>query len=308
MSLLKCDKCGEMYSDSYRSCPFCEEDEAYYSGGRKAAKRQRLAREGKRNTPGIIGPALILVAVMIVALLVWALFGDSIRQAITGDDGSTPPAQLDTMPNEPDDTAPTPTVELTMDGTMLLALDESKQLEITGGTSYEWISSNPAVATVSDSGMVKAVTEGTTTITATDVSGEVAVCSVTVTKEGAVTPEPVTPVTPNNGGTTNTDKPEGPTKPTVTTVDVKKLVVKVPIYGSTLQLSSAGYYDLSLTKSETEVRLVIEGTDVVPKWTSDNANKVSVSSDGTLKWVSSGETHVWADLNGVKLDFLIRAH
>ncbi len=32
MSLIKCPKCGEMFSDSYKTCPFCEEDEAYYSG------------------------------------------------------------------------------------------------------------------------------------------------------------------------------------------------------------------------------------------------------------------------------------
>ena len=28
MKLIKCPKCGEMYSDSYRTCPFCQEDEA----------------------------------------------------------------------------------------------------------------------------------------------------------------------------------------------------------------------------------------------------------------------------------------
>ena len=45
MSLIKCPKCGEMFSDSYKTCPFCEEDEAYYSGklrksrGRPAARR-----------------------------------------------------------------------------------------------------------------------------------------------------------------------------------------------------------------------------------------------------------------------------
>ena len=32
MSLIKCGKCGELYSDSYRGCPFCAEDEEYYKG------------------------------------------------------------------------------------------------------------------------------------------------------------------------------------------------------------------------------------------------------------------------------------
>ena len=47
MSLIKCPKCGEMFSDSYKTCPFCEEDEAYYSGkvrkGRVAAAPPRAA-------------------------------------------------------------------------------------------------------------------------------------------------------------------------------------------------------------------------------------------------------------------------
>ncbi len=306
MSLIKCNECGEMYSDSYRSCPFCEEDAAYYSGGKSAAKRKRLAREGKRNTPGIIGPALILVMVMIIALPIWAIFGDDIRYAVTGEEPpvENTPVSLDTP--KPDDSDLTPTVELTMSGTMLLALEESKQLEIIGGTEYEWSSSNPAVATVNSDGVVKAVTEGTTTITATDVSGQAAVCAVTVTKEGATVPEPVTPVTtpPTSGTNQGDDKPQGPTKPTITSVDVSKLVVTTT-YGTTIDPAN-GVYDVQLDKNGS-FQLFIEGTDVVPKWSSDNVNMVAVSSDGTLSWKSKGETHVWADLNGVKLDFLVRA-
>ena len=39
MSLIKCPKCGEMFSDSYKTCPFCEEDDAYYGG--RVRKRRR---------------------------------------------------------------------------------------------------------------------------------------------------------------------------------------------------------------------------------------------------------------------------
>ena len=42
MSLIKCKKCGEMFSDSYKTCPFCEEDDAYY-GGRATKRRRRAA-------------------------------------------------------------------------------------------------------------------------------------------------------------------------------------------------------------------------------------------------------------------------
>ena len=43
MSLLKCRKCGEMFSDSYRSCPFCAEDEEYYNG--KVKKPEVIATD-----------------------------------------------------------------------------------------------------------------------------------------------------------------------------------------------------------------------------------------------------------------------
>ena len=42
MSLIKCRRCGEMFSDSYKTCPFCEEDDAYY-GGRVKKRRSRRA-------------------------------------------------------------------------------------------------------------------------------------------------------------------------------------------------------------------------------------------------------------------------
>ena len=48
MSMHKCPKCGELYSDTYKTCPFCEEEEAlaegrqlkHRSGGRRVAKRR----------------------------------------------------------------------------------------------------------------------------------------------------------------------------------------------------------------------------------------------------------------------------
>ena len=49
MSLIKCKKCGEMFSDSYKTCPFCAEDEEYYNG--KVKKRGHRQVEKKKKTP-----------------------------------------------------------------------------------------------------------------------------------------------------------------------------------------------------------------------------------------------------------------
>ena len=54
MSLLKCPKCGEMFSDSYKTCPFCEEDEAFANGGKKPVNPGR--RVHRQKSPSILGP------------------------------------------------------------------------------------------------------------------------------------------------------------------------------------------------------------------------------------------------------------
>ena len=60
--------------------------------------------------------------------------------------------------------------------------DSDVQLKVSGTTSsVTWASKNTGIATVSGSGVVKAVSAGTTTITAT-VDGKVLECIVRVTK------------------------------------------------------------------------------------------------------------------------------
>ena len=97
MSLIKCKKCGEMFSDSYKTCPFCEEDDAYYGG--RATKRRRRAEPPRRKAPSILGPVVVLVLILLVLLVVWLLFGDQIKTAIGG---QKPPVE-DVIPE------PTPT-------------------------------------------------------------------------------------------------------------------------------------------------------------------------------------------------------
>ena len=84
MSLLKCPKCGEMFSDSYKTCPFCEEDDAYYSG-RVKKRRSRREDTSRRRAPSILGPVMVLVLALLVLLVVWLVFGDQIKDAIGGE-------------------------------------------------------------------------------------------------------------------------------------------------------------------------------------------------------------------------------
>lgn len=151
MKLIKCPKCGEMYSDSYRTCPFCQEDEALK--GRAAAPRRKVTR--RRRAPSILGPAMVLVVVLAAVLVGVLLFGGK-GNAEKPDD----PAVV-----EPD---PAPATPLTLDQTTLnLNQAETAALTVTGAEDVLWTSSDTNVATVDDNGLVTAVAKGKTILKAT---------------------------------------------------------------------------------------------------------------------------------------------
>ena len=152
MKLIKCPKCGEMYSDSYKTCPFCQEDEALK--GRSAAPHRKVTKH--RRAPSILGPAMVLVVVLAAVLVGVLLFG--------GKGSANKPA--DKPPVE--EPTPTPTEPLTLDQTTLnMNQGETATLTVTGAENVLWTSSDPNVATVDDSGTVTAGVPGTATITVT---------------------------------------------------------------------------------------------------------------------------------------------
>lgn len=102
MDLLKCPRCGEEYSPSYRRCPFCEEGDhprkIKYNSGKQSGGRRV---SDKKQTQSVRG-AMAAVLVVVLLLLSWSLFGDKIVAKITpADDGNTPGVQDDV--NTPDD-------------------------------------------------------------------------------------------------------------------------------------------------------------------------------------------------------------
>ena len=153
MSLLKCPKCGEMFSDSYKTCPFCEEDEAFANGGKKPVNPGR--RVHRQKSPSILGPTLVLVLVLVAGVLLYTLIGSG----KPGDDRPDPPK------NPTEDVDPnTPTVTLSLDQTALeLTVGGTGKLTATGAEGITWASSNAGVAAVGEDGTVTAVAAGTAT-------------------------------------------------------------------------------------------------------------------------------------------------
>ena len=291
MSLIKCNKCGEVFSDSYKTCPFCAEDEEYYNG--KVKKRGHRQLEKKKKAPSIVGPVMVLVAVLLVGILVWAFAGDTVK----GWFGKKEPA-VDPNPGTnqqepvtpPDTTPDEPTVKaLELDHlTLMLAPGESEKLTVSGGTeeTYQWLTSDSGVAKVDTDGTVTAVAEGSAVITVTCGDENVA-CAVTV-KEKADTN-----TTPN----TNTN----------TSSSLKNLKIKT-MYGTYLDKNPDGQFDMTVNKGDPACELTLEGVTGTATWKSSNTNVVKVSDKGVVERVGSGTATITITLGSATAEILVRVN
>ena len=311
MSLIKCNKCGEVYSDSYKKCPFCVEDEEYYNG--KVKKRGHRQMEKRKKAPSVVGPVLVLAVLVLVGILVWAFAGDTVRGWFGGDKQpeDVDPGTTQNQPvNTPGDNEPVVKALALDHMSLLMAPGESEKLTATGGAeeSYQWITSDSGVLKVSDDGTVSALTEGSAVVTVTCGEESVA-CAITVQKKADTTTN-----TPDNGTTTNkpdTNKPDTTNKPnngnTNTSSSLKNLKIKTE-YGIDLQPRDDGKYDITMQSSEKTCQLTLEGITGTPTWKSSDTNVVKVSSDGKLERVGKGEATVTITLGSATAEILVRVN
>lgn len=161
MRLLKCPKCGEMFSDTYKTCPFCQEDEELHSG--KPVKTGGRRVGGAKARPKVGGGVVVACLVLVLGLVACTIFGSQFTELFTGGKADTPVGAL-TLSQRNADLTVGSTVKLTASG---------------GESIVSFSSSNEAVATVSADGTVKAVGEGSAVVTAK--AGDLtASCSVAV--------------------------------------------------------------------------------------------------------------------------------
>ena len=311
MSLIKCNKCGEVYSDSYKKCPFCVEDEEYYNG--KVKKRGHRQMEKRKKAPSVVGPVLVLAVLVLAGILVWAFAGDTVRGWFGGDKQpeDVDPGTTQNQPvNTPVDNEPVVKALALDHMSLLMAPGESEKLTATGGAeeSYQWITSDSGVLKVSDDGTVSALTEGSAVVTVTCGEESVA-CAITVQKKADTTTN-----TPDNGTTTNkpdTNKPDTTNKPnngnTNTSSSLKNLKIKTE-YGIDVQPRDDGKYDITMQSSEKTCQLTSEGITGTPTWKSSDTNVVKVSSDGKLERVGKGEATVTITLGSATAEILVRVN
>ncbi len=272
MKLLKCPKCGEMFSDSYKECPFCAEDEELAQGG-KAKHGRRVQRQ---KSPSIGGPALVIVIVFLAAFLVYAFFGDKISALFEKTD--KPPVEDVTPTPAPSPTPDTP-VSLTLDQqTLTLVEGGSAKLTVSGAENCIWTSSNTAAATVSDDGTVTAVGAGSATVSVTTADGSAtATCSVTVTAKQ----------------------------------DLRMAYDYGTGYYNRLDVASDGAHDFDTTLrvGESFSLCMLSGSEKITgdvQWSSSDNSIATVSSGNLLTGVAAGRATLTATVNGQTFTAIIR--
>ena len=221
MAMKRCPVCGEKYSDTYKTCPFCEEEAAERSGGKIRRGGRRSASKGQ---PNLLTPTLVVLILIMLALLVYLLFGDQFQkkeetpntpveevtpgeeetgegETPAGEDGEVDMPEDPSVPSTGDDTQEEPDTsgELTYetasalpDGLTLSTTDftlktvgESHTVTVSGGSgSYTWISEDEGIASVDSSGKITAVSRGTVNVLVTDGSKK-AVCIVRCNVSGS---------------------------------------------------------------------------------------------------------------------------
>lgn len=306
MSMRKCPKCGEVYSDTYKTCPFCEE-EAALAEGRSLRRRSAGRRVARRREPTILGPVMILAFLLLAGILIYFFFGDAIADKLgLGRENEPPSSSQEVEPPHldeddllnPNSTAPViggdepdvpdggtsdpvdidpenlpETLTLSNPDFTLFKKGETTTLTVSGGSGpFTWVSSNEQVVTVSGEGMVTAVGDGKATLTVYSSSAK-ATGIVYVRGAGAAS---------GSSGTGANGVPISTGNPSLNNTDFTIKVGGTPV----------------------QMKVVDSGSAVA--WSSENPAVASISSSGVVNGVSAGTTNVVAVVDGKTLKCIVR--
>lgn len=251
MRLLKCPKCGEMFSDTYKTCPFCQEDEERHSS--KPVKSAGHRTGGGRAKPKVGGGVVIVCLVLVLGLAAYTIFGNQITAFFTG---------------EKDAPTPEPAV-LTMNKTSVeLTVGSSFALTVSGADKVAFSSSDEAVATVSANGTVQAVSTGSAVITAS-AADTTATCRVAVT---AAVDQPTDPVTP--------DAPDTPSDLAIYSAYGKSVVTDVTIEAGKEALMEVQGTDSAVTWSIADSSVATVDSSGMVKGVASGETTLTATVDG----------------------------
>ena len=313
MNRIICDICGAEYPETVERCPVCnyprqgteklaaaegETVRTKVKGGRFSSKnvkkrqkaQRRAARsggEGNPNKPLIIVIILLLIAIVLVSAYIGMRFLRG-RDALPGllPSASTVPTTVPTVTTQPP-TVPCESIVLESSVLDLETLGEQKQLAVmaipeNSTDTLTFVSDDPSVAEVSDTGMITAVGSGQTTITIT-CGSVVKTCTVVCWFQ----PETTAPVE-----TTAPAETTAPTQPT------EEAVLKLDPEDASCFTAGETFTIYARLGSATVGRSKIT-------WTTSNP-KVATVENGIVTAVGKGEALITAEYEGQKATCTVR--
>lgn len=342
MAMIRCPDCGERYSDTYRRCPFCEEDALLEEDEEETRRIPRVRRTASaaRRQPNLVTPTLIVLIILMAALLVYLLWGDSLFKGKEKDkDGDTqepPIASVEPNPGEkdptagepgepgdttvgdPGDTAADPSTPgdttSPADGQMPEGNDNpSTTPEPSGAMSYAAAAALPGGLSLNKSDFTRPVSEGPYKLKVSGGSGPFTWIS---EDPGIASVDASGTVVPIASGTTHILVTDGTRQ--------ASCIVRVRGGSSGSSSSSGGGSssgsssgtsgtsssaslnrdDMTLSVGES-FRLRVSGvSDVV--WSIGNSSVATIGGDGTVTGVSKGMTTVTATWNGQSKECIVR--
>lgn len=325
--LIKCEYCGELYSVTYKHCPFCNEDgtgrwdddepvadeEEYYEdeeprGGRRLSggggSRGRGPRRPQWEGPSvgtIIGGVLSLVLIIAAIAIVFSIF-----RSINGDTKPTPTPEPTPTPSEsaPVESDPVESDPLETTDPTVPPAPTTPSVDLVKPTDFTL---NRTDFTFNKPGdqwqMVARLTPEDATAEVTWKSSNPNVAS--ISWNGLVTA-----VSPGTVTLTATIEGVGEKKCIVRcTFDATATPAPKPSadnQGSTASGLKLSREDFTLAKKGDTWKLVVSGTTSTVTWTSSKPEVATVAADGTVTNVSKGNSTITAEVDGVKLTCIVR--
>lgn len=324
MAMKRCPVCGERYSDTYKYCPFCEEEEEYIPEEevRRPAPRRGIRTGGSRR-PSLVTPVLIVLIVFMAALLIYLLWGDKIAEKFKKDDGPDkpdiqeplvpdPPAVKDPVAQDPTVTAPgaadpgTAEPGGTEPGTPDIAAPATA---VPAAGSYEAVSALPGGLTLSKTDFTRSVSEGAYQLRASGGSGTYTWIS---QDPGIASVDSTGKVTPISAGTVNILVTDGSRK-AVCIVRVRggsapassgSGAASAPATGSAGS-STLNREDMTLSVGE-QFKLRLSGVTTDLTWSCADTGVATVAGDGTVTGVGKGTTKVTVSWDGQSRSCIVR--
>ncbi len=315
MAMKQCPDCGEKYSDTYKRCPFCEEEEALREGKRR--KGGRRAAHGRQFS--ILTPTLVVLILIMSALLVYLIKGDDLFSSRVNDgtglpDGSTLQQDTDEKGDDPDGSGVEDTGDDQMpdagdltgegeNGVMPGGSDEEDETPSdSSGMTYEKAAALPAGLTLSTTDFTLRMVGESATITASGGSGSYQWFS---QDEGVASVSVDGKVTAISRGTINVVATDGEKQGTC--------IVRVNVSGgastTTAPTDTSGSYtlnreDMTLSVGES-FQLQLSGATGVT-WSIADSGVAAISSSGTVTAVAAGTTTATATVNGKSVSCIVR--